>query len=148
MENKKITKLQKYDLSEKLYAKIGKFVVHPVVFDTSNVEEKSFWNRFNRQNKIPNPKRRKNYPAIKIGRLAVSEKFEKQGIGGFILDSVKNLLLGRMDVACRFITVDAYQTAFHFYQKNGFEFLSTQDENDSTRLMYFDLKHILNKENE
>ena len=39
-----------------------------IVFDP---EEKQFWNRLNR--KIVNSKRRKEYPAVKIGRLAVSK---------------------------------------------------------------------------
>ncbi|OAV67261.1 hypothetical protein Barb4_02533 [Bacteroidales bacterium Barb4] len=114
-----------------------------VVFDTSNIPAKGFWNHFNRRNRIPNPKRRKNYPAVKIGRLAVASEFNGQGIGRFILHTVQKLLLGRMDIACRFITVDAYPTAFDFYRKNAFEFLSAEDVKESTRLMYFDLKSIL-----
>jgi GNAT superfamily N-acetyltransferase len=113
-----------------------------VVFDTSDVKEKSFWNRFNRRNKIPNPKRRQNYPAVKIGRLAVNEKFSGQGIGRFILDTVKSLLLEKNDIGCRFITVDAYDSAFSFYKKNGFDFLSDDDNGEKTRLMYFDLKSL------
>ena len=113
-----------------------------VVFDTSDIQEKSFWNRFNRRNRIPNPKRRQNYPAVKIGRLAVNKEFNGQGIGRFILDTIKSLLLEKMDIGCRFITVDAYQSAFDFYKKNGFDFLSSEDERESTRLMYFDLKSI------
>jgi len=114
-----------------------------VVFDTSNSQEKNFWNRFNRRNRIPNPKRRQNYPAVKVGRLAVNKEFRGQGIGRFIIDTVKGLLLEKMDIGCRFITVDAYQSAFDFYIKNGFEFLSAEDEGESTRLMYFDLKSII-----
>jgi GNAT superfamily N-acetyltransferase len=114
-----------------------------VTFDTSETERKSIWNKFNRRHQIPNPKRRKNYPAAKIGRLAVDKNFAGQGIGYFIIDSVQKLLLAKMDVACRFITVDAYQTAFDFYVKNDFQFLSTEDENNPTRLMYFDLKQIV-----
>jgi predicted GNAT family N-acyltransferase len=113
-----------------------------VVFDTLDTQKKSFWNRFNRRNQIPNSKRRKNYPATKIGRLAVSKECKGQGIGYFIIDTIQSLILNRMDIACRFITVDAYQTAFNFYMKNGFEFLSTEDENESIRLMYFDLKNM------
>jgi GNAT superfamily N-acetyltransferase len=113
-----------------------------VTFDTSDAAERSFWNHFNRRNKIPNSKRRKNYPAVKIGRLAVNTEFERQGIGSFILDAVKKLLIERMDIACRFITVDAYQTAYKFYKKNDFDFLTCKDEKESTRLMYFDLKDI------
>jgi hypothetical protein len=40
---------------------------------------------------------------------------------------------------CRFITVDAYQNALGFYQKNGFAFLTEQDETEATRAMYLDL---------
>lgn len=114
-----------------------------VVFDTSAPQQKSFWNRFNRQNRIPNPKRRKTYPAVKIGRLAVAETLNGQGLGRLIIDSVKNLLTEKMDTACRFITVDAYQSAFEFYKKNGFDFLTIEDEGEATRVMYFDLKSIL-----
>lgn len=38
-----------------------------------NPDEKNVWNRLNRN--IPNPKRRRNYPAVKIGRLAVNERY-------------------------------------------------------------------------
>ena len=49
---------------------------------------------------------------------------------------------------CRFITVDAYndESTISFYTKNGIEFLTDKDENDETRLMYFDLKDFLNIE--
>jgi predicted GNAT family N-acyltransferase len=114
-----------------------------VTFDTSNVYNKKFWNRFNRLNQIPNPKRRKGYPAVKIGRLAVSNLFKGQHIGQFVLESIQSLILSKMDIACRFITVDAYQSAFDFYLKNDFNYLSSEDEGESTRLMYFDLKNIL-----
>jgi hypothetical protein len=37
-----------------------------------------------------------------------------------------------------FITVDAYENAFEFYQKNAFEFLSGNDLLESTKLIYYD----------
>jgi predicted RNA-binding protein associated with RNAse of E/G family len=46
------------------------------------------------------------------------------------------------DMAVRFVTVDAYQTAFNFYKKNGFDFMSEHDAQSHTRQMYFDLKRI------
>jgi len=109
-----------------------------VTFDMS--KEKSFWNRFNRKNRIPNPKRRQNYPAVKIGRLAVSSHFGGQGLGRFILDGIKQMLIQKTDIGCRFLTVDAYSIALDFYLKNQFQFISSQDENELTRLMYYDLK--------
>jgi hypothetical protein len=44
---------------------------------------------------------------------------------------------------CRFLTVDTYQNAVDFYIRNKFDFLTTEDESDKTRLMYFDLNNIL-----
>ena len=41
-----------------------------IVFDP---DDKHFWNKLNR--KISNKKRRKEYPAVKIGRLAVSKDY-------------------------------------------------------------------------
>ena len=52
-----------------------------------NETEKSVRNRINR--KIPFSKQRNHYPAVKVGRLAVSESYAGNGIGRLILDSVK-----------------------------------------------------------
>jgi len=49
-------------------------------------EEKALWNRVGR--KIPNSKRRKTYPAVKIGRLAVAQQYAGYGIGRHMIDSV------------------------------------------------------------
>ena len=40
--------------------------------------------------------------------------------------------------AFRYITVDAYISAIPFYEKNGFAQLNEKDENEHTRLMFFD----------
>ena len=45
--------------------------------------------------------------------------------------------------ACRLITVDAYKQAIPFYQKMGFKFLTEDDKNDTTRLMFLDLTNII-----
>lgn len=100
--------------------------------------EKSIRNRINR--KIPFSKQRKNYPAVKVGRLAVNETFAGQGIGRFILDNVKFIFTHNNRTGCRFLTVDALATATGFYENNKFRFFTDQDVNDDTRLMYFDLK--------
>lgn len=103
-----------------------------------NPEEKASWNRLNRS--IPNSKRRKSYPALKIGRLAVSQDYAGTGIGTFILDSIKYAFTTVKRLGCRFITVDALNSATPFYQKNGFKFFTELDNDDETRLMFFDLK--------
>lgn len=81
----------------------------------------------------------KSYPSLKIGRLGVDLNSQKHQLGRLILDYVKSLSLSQQLAGCRFITVDAYRTAFTFYEKNGFEYLTQKDLNDHTRLMYYDL---------
>ncbi|GHT56242.1 N-acetyltransferase [Bacteroidia bacterium] len=104
-------------------------------------EEKALWNKVGR--KIPNSKRRKTYPSVKIGRLAVAKKYAGYGIGRRIIDTVTMMYLYEQHhAACRFITVDAYRTAFPFYEKAQFRYLTTKDTDEDTRAMYFDLKAI------
>jgi len=43
---------------------------------------------------------------------------------------------------CRFVTIDAYRSALPFYERNDFKYLTTKDEDEDTRAMYFDLKSI------
>ena len=107
-----------------------------------NPDEKGVWNKLNRN--IPNSKRRKSYPAVKIGRLAVSEEFAGNGLGTFILDNIKYAFSNVKRLGCRFITVDALNSAFSFYEKNGFQFFTEEDSDDETRLMFFDLINFVN----
>ncbi len=61
------------------------------------------------------------YPALKIGRLAVDKNHQKEGFGSFIIGFV--IGLGRAaneNSACRFITVDSYPQSIQFYEKQGF----------------------------
>ncbi|MDE7412496.1 MAG: GNAT family N-acetyltransferase [Muribaculaceae bacterium] len=108
---------------------------------TFNPEERSRWNRLNRN--IPNSKRRRSYPAVKVGRLAVSKDFTSQGLGTFILDNIKYAFSNVKRLGCRFITVDALSSAVTFYERNGFQFFTEQDKYDETRLMFFDLKNFI-----
>jgi uncharacterized protein (DUF934 family) len=45
-------------------------------------------------------------------------------------------------LGCRFITVDALQSAIPFYQKCGFDFFTEKDSDHPTRLMFYDLKNV------
>ncbi len=102
------------------------------------------WNRMSRL--VKNSKRRKQYPAVKIGRLAVSEEYAGKGIGSGILFFVKHMLTHKNRTSCRFLTVDAYRSAVDFYGKAGFDFLTKKDGGEDTRLMYYDLMNFLSKE--
>lgn len=106
-----------------------------------NPEEKVVWNKLNRN--IPNSKRRKSYPAVKLGRLAVNEQFTGYGIGTFIVDNLKYAFSNVKRLGCRFITVDALAAAVAFYEKNGFRFFTEQDKDEDTRLMFFDMKNFV-----
>jgi GNAT superfamily N-acetyltransferase len=64
------------------------------------------------------------WPALKIGRLAVATAQQKQsGIGTALLQYSVGLALriGReSSVGCRFLTVDAYPASIGFYERHGF----------------------------
>ena len=103
--------------------------------------DKDGWKRIKKV--IPNAKLRSIYPAIKIGRLAIAKDYAGNGFGKLILQIVREMYSSQTQQSgCRFLTVDAYQNAVHFYQKHKFEFLTNDDENEKTRLMYYDLKAI------
>ena len=63
-----------------------------------------------------------HYPAVKIGRLAVDEKYRNYGIGSAILISISKMIKEiSNDVGISFITIDAYCIARKFYLKNSFK---------------------------
>lgn len=81
-----------------------------------------------------------SYPAVKIGRLAVSERFKGNGYGREIINFTKALFVDNNRTGCKFITVDAYRESLDFYMKNGFKYLSSRDKKSDTRLMYYNLE--------
>ncbi len=122
----------------------------PVAFVTYSNDKivsdnKSTWNRVSRN--IENDKRNRaiGYPAVKIGRLGVDINFKRQNIGGQILDFTKAWFITNNKTGCRFLTLDAYnkENVLSFYQKNKFKFLSTKETQNSTRLMFYDLIHLV-----
>ena len=109
--------------------------------DTVRLEEtdRATANRINR--KIPNSKRRKHYPALKIGRLAVDSRYAGMGFGERIMNTICMMFKHNNRSGCRFLTVDALASATGFYEAKGdFRFFSDADADDATRLMYYDLK--------
>jgi hypothetical protein len=101
---------------------------------------KATWNRLQRD--IANSKRRRSYPAVKLGRLGVCTDMQRAGLGRQVLDWLKIQFVTANRTGCRFITVDAYNNprTIGFYERNDFRFLTTSDVKEDTRLMYFDLK--------
>ncbi len=81
------------------------------------------------------------YPAVKIGRLAVSEKYQRQGIGQFIIDSLVQSFKTNNKTGCQIITVDAINEphVISFYERNKFTLLTLNDCNKHSRQMYLPL---------
>ena len=106
----------------------------------ADFESKTKYNKFSKR--FANPKRLKSYPAVKIGRFAVSLQMRGNNVGSILLDFIKNYFVIDNKTGCRFITVDAYASAVPFYIKNGFVPLNEDDNDEATRLLYFDLNDI------
>lgn len=68
---------------------------------------------------FPKDKQFRSYPAIKIGRFAVSKDYRGRNIGTELMALIKDLLHGQpAHSAFRYIAVDAYLSAVPFYEKN------------------------------
>ena len=121
-------------------------------------------NKLNR--KIPNAKRRPQYPAVLVGQLAVSDLFSGHHVGDELLDFIKSWFIDPLNkTGCRYVIVVAvnHPKVFEYYQRNGFKFLFSSDEEEwtflhnkgleqttpiepmKTRLMYFDLIYLRTK---
>lgn len=111
---------------------------------------------------IPHAKSLKDYPAVLIGRLAVSEEFHSKHIGSDVLEYIKYWFIDPNNKTdCYFIIVDAYNNdnTIAFYMRNGFKPVFCTDEQKkeyrhiksevvlSTRLMYSDLLSATKKMN-
>jgi predicted N-acetyltransferase YhbS len=87
----------------------------------------------------------RHYPAVKIARLAVGQKYQKGGLGRTLV----NLALGQAKsiicptVGCRFVVVDSKQESLIFYERCGFTMLDT-DENRrrAAPVMWIDLNRV------
>lgn len=92
---------------------------------------------------FPEGKRFRSYPSIKIGRFAVSKDYRGRHIGSDLMGLLKGLCKTEQSrSAFRFITVDAYISAIPFYEKNGFNKLTQKEEDEYTRLMFYDIMEI------
>ena len=80
--------------------------------------------------------KKRKLPAIKIGRLALDEKYTRKGLGSEILMSilfnVKNI--AENNVGLRFVTVEGYARAYNFYARNNFINLKKDDDKIKEKL--------------
>jgi len=89
----------------------------------------------------------KSLPSIKIGRVAIDDKFARKGIGSLMLEFTFSIAIRtNKKVGCRFITLDAKRNqdkqkdSIHFYKKKNFKVL--KERSKGTTPMYFDLMKI------
>lgn len=82
--------------------------------------------------------RQSSYPAINIGHLGTSVKYQSKGIGTAIIDLVASTFAEYRQAGCQFITVDALNNSrsIKFYHTNGFGFQTNKDSCSETRRMY------------
>ena len=106
---------------------------------------------------IPHVKSLKDYPAVLVARLGVSENYRSRHIGSDVLEYIKYWFLDPYNkTGCRYVLVDAYNSSstILFYKSNGFATVFSTEEQEkeyrnidkekplSTRLMYFDLMQL------
>lgn len=92
------------------------------------------------RNLFPQEIRYGSFPAVKIGRLAVSKSFQYKNRSK-LLSFIKIDLLKSPRSAFRFLTVDAYSDAVGFYERNGFVEMQP-GRNGQTSIMYFDMAKL------
>jgi len=111
----------------------------------------------NRQRKVrelvPREKTLQSYPAFLVGRLGVTQEFNKQGVGTQLVRFIKIFCLNNYPDFCRFLVIDAYNSpsVLGFYLKSGFlTVFSTEeqerlaykikpDEELQTRYLFYDM---------
>lgn len=125
---------------------IAYFSVSNDKISITEVASKSFWKKQVSKTLHFEKRGLNNFPAVKIGRLAVNQNYQRQGIGKMIIDWVKESFTNKNKTGCLFIIVDAInrEKTINFYKTCGFDFLNPKDTNDRTRLMYYCL--LENKE--
>ena len=75
------------------------------------------------------PEYKYDYPAVKIGKLAVHKDYERRDFGSKLVDlaiAIAKYAI-RQHVGCRLLLVDSDRDAVEFYQKKGFLMIDTED---------------------
>ncbi len=121
-----------------------KIVAYFCLLNDKISQEESSNNKWKKIKKeFPEGKQFSSYPAIKIGRFAVSREYRGLNFGTDLMVMLKDMLNNNPNYsAFRYLTVDAYLSAIGFYEKNDFKILSPQTVNKDTRLMFFDMMEL------
>ena len=104
--------------------------------------DKSSWRRIKQL--FSHSKHRCDYPAVKVGRLAVDKRYQGKDIGSDILNFIKSMFVYENRTGCVFVTVDALRESLPFYMKNRFKCIDCkQIELDSTTVpLYYNLNEL------
>jgi len=99
------------------------------------------WNKLHREIKLPNSKRIRHYPSVKIGQLGVHKNHHGTGLAYQLMDFIKGWVTKDHKPGCRLLILDAVNQTkqIKYYDRNSFKFLMLSDEHSKTRFMYFDL---------
>ena len=94
------------------------------IYDLPNSRKNRMWGITNREKMLS------RYPGVLIGRLAVDEKFARQGIGSQVLNFIRQWIMeDDAKMANRLAIVDAVnkEDVLRFYEKNGFTSLFSSE---------------------
>lgn len=100
---------------------------------------------FGPQQPVEEPYRYNDYPAVKIGRLAVDASLQGNGVGSKLVDFAIGLAVEHVmpHAGCRFLVLDAKPTSVSFYTKKGFSRLGpVQDAGLNLTAMFIDLHRL------
>jgi GNAT superfamily N-acetyltransferase len=85
----------------------------------------------------------RKYPGVKIARLAVDSRFERKGIGTYLLAAAIGKTQSVCEsIGCRYLLVDSKKNSIGFYQKNGFKLVEIY-KNREFIPMYLNLHPIV-----
>lgn len=89
--------------------------------------------------------RYKDFPAIKLARLAVDTELQGRGVGGQLVDFVIGLAVEHVmpHTGCRFLIVDAKASSVSFYGRKGFSKIGqAADGSQVLTPMFIDLHRL------
>jgi GNAT superfamily N-acetyltransferase len=89
--------------------------------------------------------RYKQYPAVKIARLAIDKSVQGIGLGKHLVDLALGIAKREVcpSVGCRFVMVDSKKNSVRFYERCGFTMLDTPSNKERGEpVMYVDLSKV------
>lgn len=87
----------------------------------------------------------RQYPAIKIARLAIDRRVQGKGLGSQFVQIALGVTKDTISpvVGCRFVVVDSKKESVSFYKKQGFTILDTEaNKQRAAPVMFVDLHKI------